>query len=379
MTLTHGVITRIQAPETPELARTSTVIGIVGTGTSGSPAADVGVPVSVRKLSEATAQFGTAGTIIDACKHIYAVSNPVIVGIRYNHSLTSTGLVTAITAAIKALSNAEGVTGFRPSVILAPGLTANTSNADTANAFATLLETISVSLPAIGISDAILDFTKNADALVTEAKAWKVNNTGTRVLVMAQEIETPQVAKLPGSSFLAGAIAANDLQNGVQDSISNRVIGNIVSVTPNLTFSYTDINTQAQDLDSVDITTLVRKRGLWRAWGGQTTYASATDIRRFMGVVRISDAIDEDVERVAIGLVDRGLNDNFIDRWVQGVNEILRSRVLSGHVISAFAESDSVNNTRVNLIAGRPYINTIIEPIPGAELLTNTRSFQLPG
>ena len=46
----------------PELV-SPTVIGVVGTGTGGSPQSSFGVPVAAQSIDEVNSQFGSEGTI----------------------------------------------------------------------------------------------------------------------------------------------------------------------------------------------------------------------------------------------------------------------------------------------------------------------------
>ena len=59
MTLAHGVNVSIGTVEQAPPPDSPTVIGVVGTGTAGSPVAALNVPVAVHSLDEAITQFGT--------------------------------------------------------------------------------------------------------------------------------------------------------------------------------------------------------------------------------------------------------------------------------------------------------------------------------
>ena len=96
--VTFGEIAQAPPAESP------TVIGLVGDGTAGSPTVALRTPVAVHSLEEAIIQFGTVGTLIDACRAIYALTSVWVVGVRYDSTQTGADLSSAVTDAINVLS-----------------------------------------------------------------------------------------------------------------------------------------------------------------------------------------------------------------------------------------------------------------------------------
>ena len=360
ISVAFGDIAQTPPPTSP------TVIGLVGDGTAGSPVAALATPVAVSNRADAETQFGTAGTLIDACRSIFAITSVWVIGVRYDSTLTGADLSGAVTDAINALLRSEVVTGFHPTLIAAPELSYDARDDGAANSNATLMNTVAESLGAYAVVDA-------ANSDIATAKTWSTNNGAPRLIAIPQTVTTPDTDDLPGSSFLVGAIAANDAENGVRDSISNRVLLNIVSVKPTYTFSYIDSTSEAVDLDTdAALTTVVRTQGAWRAWGGQTSYGSLTDLRRFANIGRVIDQIEDRVVLIAQRMVDRGIRFDFVNRLVSNVQDYLDVLVAGGDLSSGVASPDPVQNTPESLAQGRVYLQLQIQPVPNASLITLT-------
>ena len=366
MTQQHGISVTFGAVARGTPVDSTTVIGIVGDGTAGAPASVLAEPVAVRTLEDAETQFGSAGSLIDACKTIFALTSVWVVGIRYDSTISAPAdLVTAIAAAVNALLIAEAATGHAPTLIGAPGLTFEGRDDPAANAVATLLNTVAGRLGAYAVVDASND-------TVANVKLWSDNNGAARLIPIPQAVTTPEVTDLPGSAYILGAIAVNDADNGIRDSISNRVLSHIVSVSPEYSFSYTDASSEAADLDTDDLTTIVRHSGAWRAWGGKTKYGSTTDLRRYANIGRVFDRIEERIVDIAQHMLGRGIRNDFINRLVSNVQDYLDSLVASGDVASGVALPDESQNTQANLNAGKVYLTLQVQPVPNAALITLT-------
>ena len=368
MVLEHGVVTQVGAAPLPPLPDTDTIIGVAGTGTAGNPSSVLEMPHKVETLAEAQAAFGTSGTIIDAAEEFYAVNSGAFVGARYDHTGIGQNLIDTKNAALNALRSAEAVTGKKPTVVIGPGLGANALNAVDANAFATLLNTVAEAIKAMALTDVLDDTTLDAETLKAAAIAYMANNGGTRTLPLPFKVSTPGNPNLWASSFMAAQVARNDSINSVADSISNRILLNLVNVHPAYSFSYTDGGSQAQQLDRAGLTTIVRPRGIYRAFGGRFM---RTDLYRYMGVLRITDAVNEDIQRAAEERIDRFLPES-LGNWIDDCNDLVLARVGLRQLRSAAVFPDTVQNTRANLLNGRAYAKTELGHRIPAILLTNT-------
>ena len=372
MAIDHGVLVDFQDAPLPPAPVSETVIGVVGTGSAGSPTSTLGVPSLVGSLDASETVFGTAGTLADFFTNFYSLASGFVVGVRYDGTLTGSALTDAITEAIEALRTGEAVTGQKPTILLAPGTTYLSTDGGLANANTTLLATIAAELDAIAIADA-------AYSDIADTVTYAGNNGADRLWIIGQTVETGSVAALNGSSYAAAAIARNDSENGAADSISNRALIGITSVTPSLSFSYRLAGTQAGQFDAVDVGSFVRHRGRFRVWGFRCTYATLTDARRFLNIQRVIDTVETAAVNIAQDMVDRGVTSDFPGNLAANIQAYLDGLVATGALIAGAAESDRAANTPTSLAAGRVTIILTIQPVAVAELVSLTVQLLGPG
>ena len=347
-------------PETP------LAVGCVGDGTAGSPSSTLTVPVAVHNITDATTQFGTTGSLIDAATHFFEDTTGWFVGVRYDSTLTGANLTTAIAAAVTALGTSESVTGHRPIFIAAPDLT-YTDDAGASNTVAAGLNTQAAALRAFAFCDAYSDAVTTASAAATAAAAYYTNNGAARVIPVHGHVTTPSQT-IPASAFMLGAAIRHEQIYGYEDSFSNRPLSNISSVSPAMSFSYTETSQAGTLRQTSRTTSLVRtNRSQWIAWGAET---NSTDARRDVNVARIIDEIELDAQHIAEGAVDRQLSADFTSNLVADIQDVLTPYVTSGRVSSATVATDPLRNTAAANAMNRLFLVLAIEPYPDAELIT---------
>ena len=149
-------------------------------------------------------------------------------------------------------------------------------------------------------------------------------------------------------------MAENDRDYGIEDSYSNRrVRGRVTVVKPNVSHDYSTSATQAGDLESHSIASIIiDENGTVRLWGGVSDTTS-TDYRRYVGVGRIVDDImRRDVESIPRVMIDRKLGDDFVGRWCNEVDSRLATRVGRGHISGGNCTADTTisDPTRVGVV-----------------------------
>ena len=92
MAIDHGVLVSFQDAPLPPAPVSQTVIGVVGTGSAGSPTSTLGVPALVGSLDAAETVFGTAGTLADFFTNFFALASGFVVGVRYDGTLSGAAL-----------------------------------------------------------------------------------------------------------------------------------------------------------------------------------------------------------------------------------------------------------------------------------------------
>ena len=340
-----------------------TVLGIIGTGEAGNPMAVPGVPVAVNTLEKAEEQFGSTGSLIDACKAIYGQVRCWVVGVRYDHTIaTPADLLAAQVAAINSFLSAASETGLTPSVIGAPGLTYLGLDDDGASPIVTKLKEVAESLGAYVVAD-------SANSTIAVAEGWQNNNGGSRVIPIPQRITTPDTVNLAGSGHAMGAIAKNDSINGVKDSVANRPLSGIVSVNPAYTFSFTDGATEAQVLAVSNFTVYVREGTEWIFVGGTTPFVPTGDPRRFMNAGRVFDQILARMKTVGRSYLSRQLTTERVGRIISAIQNYLNTLIAAEDIITGTVSPDIANNTIANLDAGKLFINLSIDFVANLEQL----------
>ena len=361
MTLLHGIEFDVASARTAAVPISNTVAGVIGDGTGTAGDGDLSAydtPQLVTTVTEATTLFG-AGTIVNTVENLLALSNTQIVCVRWNED---TGTIDEFKSATAAMETAEEVTQYRPRLIAAPGVARNSANNGGVNTFATELQRLAEAMMAYCITD-----TDNAS--LAAAVAYGTNNGASRLRLIYQQINNPVASPVDGSSYILGAMIRNDASYGIQDDISNRELAYITSVTPNISFNYISSVTQAGQLDAVHITSIVRPRGVWRAWGNTTKTGSPDDIRRFIGYSRVVDKVQESIVEGSQLLIDRGITYDFPQRVCRISDNIFSTMKEEGELISGRCNADDERNTADSIAAGNLYVNLIINGIPVARRL----------
>lgn len=422
MTLQHGVNVNIGNVAATPPVDSPTVIGVVGTGIAGTPTAALYTPVSVHSEEDAVTAFGTTGTLAEACEYIYAVTTVFVVGVRFDETAVdptegaafpssptqgdlfrfnadATALSGAvdeggntvttastgdlflrgatnwvlqsmdisrngvIARAIDALETAETATGHKPTILVVPEETYEARNDGAANAIATKLATTAEMLDAIVFADA-------ANSDIPAALAWDTNNGAPRVIGIPQAFTTPEETGLSGAVFFAGQQAALDAAAGsVRESLDNKALSHITSVSPNYTFSYRHASEADRLTTGNGLMVAVRHAGTWRAWGGEVRYGS-DDPRQFYATQRVLDNIENHVVDIVVGMIGSGVRAAFVSRAVRAVQDYLDGRVAAGDVTRAVCTPNAALNTAANLAAGRLYLDIDILTTPQARLIT---------
>ena len=353
-----------------------TVIGVIA-GSAAIPADSlrsvgdtVSKPIAIRTLAQAEAAFGITGYAYETARLALSLADLFVVGVLFDTSGAAADVNSDAISAIGAMDRVVQETGRKPGVVIVPGfldVAANpTKRISTyqdfvgaeetdANNLVTALQTVCEKIRAVGFAGGA--GRASTPAGIVAATTWITNNGGPRILGVAQNVETPYVANLPGEIFLAANLARNDALNGISDSFSNRAIFGITSVDTPRSFEYFGSTSDAIQLRATSITSIVRDAtGVWRVIGGLMRTANPTDPLRYVGVRRLVDTISERVVQFAVNRWNRNMTDNFIDRLVQDVKDYLGLLVSAGVLLRVTVGPDTVRNTPVARAAGLVYV-----------------------
>ena len=354
MTMAPIVINTDFTPQ-PVFATTPAVVGVLAEKVTGG-SANKDTPTAVRTVAAATAAFGATSKITALCKEVFAKSNAVVVGCVFDPNSDIPSRSAGIVAAVAAIKTSLSATGFKPTILIAPGETFNEVSDEpvgTAHTLAALLNTTAGEMNAACILDA-------GPATRAIALAYNTANGGNRALIAAQTIQTGLVTKMDGSSFLASELAKNDGDFGVYDSFSNRPVSNVVSVDPARSFDYLDQNSDAVAMRRSAITSIVLSPGevgrVWRVIGGLVKVSPATNPLRYLGVRRGVDDIRRRLINLSVERYNRGMAGDFIDDLASDANDIMDLLVSAGVLVSGTVTASNPKNTDTARSAGLAYL-----------------------
>lgn len=136
----------------------------------------------------------------------------------------------------------------------------------------------------------------------------------------------------PYSAWLAGAIAAQDLENGYWFSPSNRVMTGPQGPDVALYMSAFDPTSDTNLLNAAGIVTVFATfaSGL-RVWGNRSSaYPAATTPDVFISIRRTLDVMEESAELFALQFLDGPITNSWITAVVQSLNSFVRTLIQRG-------------------------------------------------
>ncbi|KAJ4851698.1 phage tail sheath family protein [Xylella fastidiosa subsp. multiplex] len=353
----------------------SSVIGLVGT----APLADattypLNTPVLVPGSAAMAATLGTAGTLPQAMDSIFDQIGAAVIVVRIEDSVDETQrlshAVGGIHAAngtyegVHALLAAENITGYKPRLLIAPGLTHQRPEQTQANPVVSELIGIAERLRAIIIADG--PGTTDAQAI-----AYAGDFGSKRVFLVDPPITTlgadGNTTTAYSSAAVAGLIAKIDNRNGWWWSPSNQPINGILGTSRPIDFALGDATSRANLLNEKKIATIIRHDG-YRLWGNRTL--SSDPKWTYLCVVRIADIIADSLQAAHLWAVDRSITKTYASDVEEGVNAYLRRLKSLGAIINGRCWADAALNTKDAITAGHVYFNFDFTPAYPAEHIT---------
>lgn len=176
----------------------------------------------------------------------------------------------------------------------------------------------------------------------------------------------------PYSQFLAGVIAATDLNEGYWVSPSNKEIKGVVGIERTITWAINDANTNANLLNEKGITTIAAGYGTgYRTWGNRSAaFPTSTSPSNFIAVQRTADILHESLELAMLDFVDQPINNAVIDAIKETVNAFMRTLIGRGALVDGNCTYDPAKNPPVELAAGHLTFDLNFMPPTPAERIT---------
>lgn len=368
------------------------IIGIVATGNDADTSAfPLNTPIFSTSVGSLIDRAGSQGTLAKSLDAIHDQADAQIVVVRVADTEDESEKKQNVINGAKQLAKASAYTGFKPKIIGAPELddadvTAElvvAANALDAFVYASAggsqdITSLSEYRKGFGQKNLMLidnDFMALNPAAVSTATGSQGDiseNTLTAVRNIlsggAVQGQTNTVTTAATIARILGARAMLDEKIGPHKSISNTEIQGVSAIKYPRSFGLLDINSDANTLNNLDVTTLIREKG-FRVWGNRT--CSADPIWAFEPTVRVASIIKETIAESFLWAMDKPMHPSLMIDIINTINAKLAEKVYKGWLLGAqvFIDPKKIEKERVsNGIFAFDYEFTVAPPLENIEL-----------
>ncbi|CQH49503.1 TPA: phage tail sheath protein [Yersinia enterocolitica] len=344
------------------------VVGMVCTGDDADTALfPLNKPVLITDLLAAASKAGKKGTLAASLLAIADQARPVTIVVRVatgsNEAGTATNLIGGVDqngryTGMKALLDAQSVTGVRPRILGVPGL-----------------DSLHVSTALAGICQQLRAFGYiSAYGCKTSKEALKYReNFSQRELMMiwpdflSWNTSTNRSSVAYTTARALGLRAKIDQQQGWHKTLSNVGVNGVTGISASVFWDLQAAGTDADLLNQARVTTLIRANG-FRFWGNRT--CSDDPLFLFENYVRTAQVLADTMAEAHQWAVDKPMTTTLIRDIVEGIKAKFRELKSNGYLIDANCWYDDSANDKDTLKAGKLFIDYDYTPVPPLENLT---------
>ncbi len=367
------------------------IIGIVATGNDADTSAfPLNTPIFSTSVGSLIDRAGSQGTLAKSLDAIHDQADAQIVVVRVADTEDESEKKQNVINGAKQLAKASAYTGFKPKIIGAPELddadvTAElvvAANALDAFVYASAggsqdITSLGEYRKGFGQKNLMLidnDFMALNPAAVSTATGQGDISANTLTAVRnilsggAVQGQTNTVTTAATIARILGARAMLDEKVGPHKSISNTEIQGVSALKYPRSFGLLDINSEANTLNNLDVTTLIREKG-FRVWGNRT--CSADPIWAFEPTVRVASIIKETIAESFLWAMDKPMHPSLMIDIINTINAKLAEKVYKGWLLCAqvFIDPKKIEKERVsNGIFAFDYEFTVAPPLEDIEL-----------
>ncbi len=275
---------------------------------------------------------------------------------------------------LKCFALSYSMFGYKPKILIAPGYCTESTGAVAAE-----LIVQAEALKAMTIIDTAND-TEVDEAITGRGPLGTLPgfNTSSKRAILAfpnlkvYDAPSDAVQIRPFSQFLAGVIAATDLNEGYWVSPSNHEIKGVVGPERIITAAINDPSTEANALNEVGIVTQFNSFGTGlRVWGNRSaSWPTYTAPDNFIPVRRTADILHESVELAMLQFIDRPINQATIDAIRESVNAFIRTLIGRGALVDGKCIYNKDKNPPTELALGHLTFDIEFLPPTPAERIT---------
>ncbi len=344
------------------------IIGMVCTGDDADTATfPLNKPVLITDLLAAASKAGKRGTLAASLLAIADQARPVTIVVRVatgsNEAGTATNLIGGVDqngryTGMKALLDAQSVTGVRPRILGVPGL-----------------DSLPVSTALAGICQQLRAFGYiSAYGCKTSKEALKYReNFSQRELMLiwpdflSWNTTTNRSSVAYATACALGLRAKIDQKIGWHKTLSNVGVNGVTGISASVYWDLQTVGTDADLLNQAGITTLIRANG-FRFWGNRT--CSDDPLFLFENYVRTAQVLADTMAEAHQWAVDKPMTTTLIRDIVEGIKAKFRELKSNGYLIDANCWYDDSANDKDTLKAGKLFIDYDYTPVPPLENLT---------
>ncbi|EPB4202257.1 phage tail sheath protein [Yersinia enterocolitica] len=344
------------------------VVGMVCTGDDADAATfPLNTPVLITDLLAAAGKAGKKGTLAASLLAIADQARPVTIVVRVSTGSNEAGTVTNLIGGVdqngrytgmKALLDAQSVTGVRQRIIGVPGL-----------------DSLPVSTALAGICQQLRAFGYiSAYGCKTSKEALKYReNFSQRELMLiwpdflSWNTATNRSNVAYATARALGLRAKIDQQQGWHKTLSNVGVNGVTGISASVYWDLQTVGTDADLLNKACVTTLVRKDG-FKFWGSRT--CSDDPLFAFENYTRTAQILADTLADAQLWAIDRPIHPTLVRDMIGSINAKFREMKSAGLIIDGSCWYDDSANDKDTLKAGKLFIDYDYTPVPPLEDLT---------
>ncbi|MDA5534620.1 phage tail sheath protein [Yersinia mollaretii] len=344
------------------------IVGMVCTAEDADAAAfPLDTPVLITDVLAAAGKAGKKGTLAASLLAIAEQSRPVTIVVRVATGKDETETTSNIIGGadengrytgMKALLDAQSVTGVRPRILGVPGL----DNQQVSTALASVCQ----QLRAFGYISAY------GCKTISEAMLYRENFSQRELMLIWPDFlswnTTANSTDIAYATARAlGLRAKIDTDTGWHKTLSNVGVNGVTGISASVYWDLQTVGTDADLLNKACVTTLIRKDG-FKFWGSRT--CSDDPLFAFENYTRTAQILADTMAEAQLWAIDRPMHPTLVKDMIGSINAKFREMKSAGLIIDGTCWFDDSANDKDTLKAGKLFIDYDYTPVPPLEDLT---------
>ncbi|WP_145538305.1 phage tail sheath protein [Yersinia kristensenii] len=365
----HGVrVIEINEGTRPIRTVSTAVVGMVCTSDDADATLfPLNTPVLLTDVLAASGKAGKTGTLAHSLAAISDQTKPLTIVVRVaqgeTEAETTSNIIGGATpdgrkTGMKALLAAQGRFGVKPRILGVPGH-----------------DTLAVSTALLSVAQDLRAFayiSAYGCKTMEEAIIYRENFSQREAMLiwpdfLSWDTVTNAEATAYATARALGLRAKIDNDVGWHKSLSNVGVNGVTGISADIFWDLQSSATDANLLNSKDITTLIRKDG-YRFWGSRS--CSDDPLFAFENYTRTAQVLADTMAEAHMWANDNPLNPSIVKDIIEGIRAKMRELKTMGYIIDGDCWYDESVNDKDTLKAGRLFIDYDYTPVPPLEDLT---------